>query len=83
MDYKLEVVVVPVSDVDRAKAFYGDQCGFPIDLDTTTYGDKVALRPQDMLPSPAVSQITLVFRGVREPAKFADLSGSDLVVYCQ
>lgn len=55
----------------------------PIDLDTTTYGDKVALRPQDMLPSPAVSQITLVFRGVREPAKFADLSASDLVVYCQ
>jgi hypothetical protein len=25
MDYKLEVVVVPVSDVDRAKAFYVDQ----------------------------------------------------------
>ena len=25
MDYKLELVVVPVSDVDRAKAFYGEQ----------------------------------------------------------
>jgi len=55
----------------------------PIDLDTTTYGDKVALRPQDMLPSPSVNQITLVFRGVREPEKFGGLSGSDLVVYCQ
>ncbi|MBI2775974.1 MAG: VOC family protein [Chloroflexi bacterium] len=33
MDYKLEVVVVPVSDVDRAKAFYGEQCGFNVDVD--------------------------------------------------
>ena len=28
MEFKLEVVVVPVSDVDRAKAFYADQVGF-------------------------------------------------------
>jgi catechol 2,3-dioxygenase-like lactoylglutathione lyase family enzyme len=35
MDYKLEVVVVPVSDVDRAKAFYGERCGFVVDLDTS------------------------------------------------
>jgi catechol 2,3-dioxygenase-like lactoylglutathione lyase family enzyme len=35
MDYKLEVVVVPVSDVDRAKAFYSDQCGFVVDADST------------------------------------------------
>ncbi|HEV2005582.1 MAG TPA: VOC family protein, partial [Candidatus Limnocylindrales bacterium] len=34
MDYKLEVVVVPVSDVDRAKAFYVDQVGFPVDVDS-------------------------------------------------
>lgn len=33
MDYKLEVVVIPVSDVDRAKAFYGEQCGFNVDVD--------------------------------------------------
>ena len=33
MDWKLEVVVVPVSDVDRAKAFYADQVGFQMDLD--------------------------------------------------
>jgi catechol 2,3-dioxygenase-like lactoylglutathione lyase family enzyme len=33
MDYKLEVVVVPVSDVDRAKAFYVDQVGFVLDVD--------------------------------------------------
>ena len=33
MDYKLEVVIVPVSDVDRAKTFYTDQLGFTLDVD--------------------------------------------------
>ena len=33
MDYKLELVAVPVSDVDRAKAFYTDQAGFNADHD--------------------------------------------------
>ncbi|MEO3822622.1 VOC family protein [Actinomadura sp. B10D3] len=33
MDYKLELVNVPVSDVDRAKAFYVDKAGFVLDHD--------------------------------------------------
>jgi predicted enzyme related to lactoylglutathione lyase len=33
MDYKLELISVPVSDVDRAKAFYTDQAGFNADHD--------------------------------------------------
>jgi catechol 2,3-dioxygenase-like lactoylglutathione lyase family enzyme len=33
MDWKLELVSVPVSDVDRAKAFYTDQVGFVADHD--------------------------------------------------
>src|SRR3954452_6316224 len=33
MDWKLELVSVPVSDVDRAKAFYTDQIGFNADHD--------------------------------------------------
>jgi len=33
MDFKLEVIVVPVSDIDRARAFYADQCGFNVDVD--------------------------------------------------
>ncbi len=33
MDWKLELVIVPVSDVDRAKAFYLDQLGFVLDVD--------------------------------------------------
>jgi catechol 2,3-dioxygenase-like lactoylglutathione lyase family enzyme len=34
MNWTLEVVVVPVSDVDRARAFYADQLGFHVDHDT-------------------------------------------------
>ena len=33
MDYKLELVAVPVADVDRAKAFYVEQAGFNADHD--------------------------------------------------
>lgn len=33
MDFKLELVLIPVSDVDRAKAFYEDKCGFNLDVD--------------------------------------------------
>ncbi len=33
MDWKLELVAIPVSDVDRAKAFYVDKVGFNADHD--------------------------------------------------
>ena len=35
MDWKLELVAIPVTDVDRAKAFYVDQVGFVADHDHT------------------------------------------------
>ena len=38
MSMKLELVPLPVSDVDRAKAFYSEQAGFNVDLDET-FGD--------------------------------------------
>jgi catechol 2,3-dioxygenase-like lactoylglutathione lyase family enzyme len=34
VNWKLELVVVPVSDVDRAKAFYTEQAGFDVHVDT-------------------------------------------------
>jgi catechol 2,3-dioxygenase-like lactoylglutathione lyase family enzyme len=34
MNYKLEVVVIPVTDIDRAKAFYTEKLGFVLDADT-------------------------------------------------
>ena len=35
MDVKIELIHLPVTDVDRAKAFYVDQCGFNADHDAT------------------------------------------------
>ena len=39
MDWKLEIVVVPVTDVDRAKRFYSEQVGFAVDHDTKISDD--------------------------------------------
>lgn len=36
MDYKLELVLIPVADVDRAKKFYLDNAGFVLIVDTPT-----------------------------------------------
>lgn len=36
MDWTLEVVLLPVADIDRAIAFYRDQVGFALDHDTVT-----------------------------------------------
>jgi predicted enzyme related to lactoylglutathione lyase len=33
MDIRIELIIVPVTDVDRAKAFYADQVGFVVDHD--------------------------------------------------
>jgi catechol 2,3-dioxygenase-like lactoylglutathione lyase family enzyme len=33
MDFKLELVLIPVADVDRAKEFYVESCGFDLDVD--------------------------------------------------
>ncbi|MBM0279964.1 VOC family protein [Micromonospora tarensis] len=39
MNWTLEVVIVPVSDLDRAKTFYADQLGFTVDHDTVISDD--------------------------------------------
>jgi catechol 2,3-dioxygenase-like lactoylglutathione lyase family enzyme len=39
VDWTLEVVVVPVSDIDRAKDFYANQLGFNVDHDTVISDD--------------------------------------------
>ncbi len=33
MDWKLEVVILPVTDMDRSKDFYHDKAGFVVDVD--------------------------------------------------
>jgi predicted enzyme related to lactoylglutathione lyase len=39
MDFKLELVAVPVSDVDRSKTFYTEQVGFACDVDARVSDD--------------------------------------------
>jgi catechol 2,3-dioxygenase-like lactoylglutathione lyase family enzyme len=39
MDWKIELIFVPVTDVERAKHFYADQLGFPVDYDQTVNDD--------------------------------------------
>lgn len=41
MDWRLAVVVVPVSDVDRSKAFYADGVGFDVDHDIGGDGSRI------------------------------------------
>ena len=53
----------------------------PVTLDTSTFGNKVALHPQDMMESAMVSQITLIFRGAGESEKLANLGRTDLIIY--
>ena len=42
VDFRLEVVPISVSDVDRAKRFYSEQVGFVVDFDTRI-GDEIRL----------------------------------------
>jgi catechol 2,3-dioxygenase-like lactoylglutathione lyase family enzyme len=54
VDYKLELVLVPVTDVDRAKAFYIDKAGFTLDIDHQS-GD--AFRVVQLTPSGSACSI--------------------------
>jgi catechol 2,3-dioxygenase-like lactoylglutathione lyase family enzyme len=74
MDWKLEVVVVPVSDVDRAKRFYDEQLGFAVDVDTRV-GE---LRVVQLTPPGSACSITIgVGLAAMEPGS---LKGLQLVV---
>ena len=37
MDFRIELVPLPVTDVDRAVAFYGDTVGWNVDFDQTVH----------------------------------------------
>jgi catechol 2,3-dioxygenase-like lactoylglutathione lyase family enzyme len=56
MDMKLELVPVPVSDVDRAKSFYVDQLGFKADLDVQPNG---AVRIVQLTPPGSACSIVI------------------------
>jgi catechol 2,3-dioxygenase-like lactoylglutathione lyase family enzyme len=56
VEFKLELVVLPVSDVDRAKEFYVDKMGFTLDVDHRA-GD--AFRVVQLTPPGSACSITI------------------------
>ena len=75
MDWKLELVAVPVSDVDRAKAFYTEQAGFVLDHDHRVSDD---LRFIQLTPPGSACSITIGL-GISE-AEPGSVKGLQLVV---
>jgi catechol 2,3-dioxygenase-like lactoylglutathione lyase family enzyme len=57
MDWTLELIVVPVSDVDRAKAFYVDQAGFDVLVDHSAGED---FRVVQLVPPGSACAIALM-----------------------
>jgi catechol 2,3-dioxygenase-like lactoylglutathione lyase family enzyme len=76
VNWTLEVVVVPVSDIDRAKAFYADRLGFNVDHDTKV-GDDVRV-VQLTPPGSGCSVVIGKGFGVDMPA--GSIKGLQLVV---
>ncbi len=58
---KLELVLLPVTDVDKAKAFYVDQVGFGVDVDV----DRGGMRIVQLTPPGSACSITLS-KGIAE-----------------
>jgi predicted enzyme related to lactoylglutathione lyase len=75
MDWKLELVAIPVSDVDRAKAFYTEQAGFTADHDHTVSD---AIRFVQLTPPGSACSIT-IGRGITD-AEPGSVRGMQMVV---
>jgi hypothetical protein len=57
MDFKLELVLIPVADVDKVKAFYMDNAGFRLDVDHSAGED---FRVVQLTPPGSACSITLM-----------------------
>lgn len=75
MDWKLEVVVVPVTDVDRAKRFYSEQTGFVVDHDT-----RISDEMRFVQLTPPGSACSIVIGAGNIDMKPGSLKGLQLVV---
>jgi len=73
VDWKLEVVVIPVSDVDRAKAFYTENAGFNLDVDHRAGED---FRVVQLTPPGSACSITLM----RNTGAAGSVQGLHLIV---
>jgi catechol 2,3-dioxygenase-like lactoylglutathione lyase family enzyme len=78
MEWKLEVVTIPVSDLDRARDFYADRVGFNIDIDEggngfrflqlTPHGSRCSIHLRQASadrPAGSIRDLFLVVRDVR------------------
>ncbi len=73
MDFKLELVVIPVTDVDRAKDFYVQQAGFRLDVDFRAGED---FRVVQLTPPGSACSISLM----RNPDAAGSVQGLHLIV---
>ena len=71
VEFKLEAIVLPVSDVDRAKAFYADRCGFVCDVD---HEPNESFRVVQFTPSGSACSITFgIGVSTKEPGSYEGL----------
>ena len=75
MDWKLELVMIPVSDIDRAKAFYTDKAGFNADHDHTV-SDEIRFV---QLPPPGSACSIAIGKGITDAAP-GSVTGLQMVV---
>ncbi len=75
MDWKLEVIVVPVSDVDRAKQFYAEGVGFNVDVDNS-FGEDF----RNVQLTPPGSACSIVIGKGLAPGEPGSVKGLQLVV---
>ncbi len=73
MDFKLELIVMPVTDVDRAKEFYGERAGFTVDVDHREGED---FRVVQLTPPGSACSITLM----RNDERAGAVQGLHLIV---
>ena len=76
MDMKLEVVVVPNSDIERSKQFYEEKMGFNVDADTSFPND---IRVIQLTPPGSGCSITLM-KGMGADMEPGSLKGLQLTV---
>ena len=73
MDYKLELVIIPVTDIDRAKDFYENKTGFHVDVD---HQSGESFRVVQLTPPGSACSMTLM----RNPDAAGSVQGLHLVV---
>jgi predicted enzyme related to lactoylglutathione lyase len=75
MDWKIELIHIPVSDIDRAKSYYADQVGFVLDHDHVVSDD---IRFIQLTPPGSACSIA-IGKGLTE-AKPGSVEGLQIVV---